>query len=255
MRTAFIGCSLKQRGWQHLLQFGFLAFVALIIVIGRNGEDFEYKTYVCAPTHLQDERKYWRNVSLAFQNWSYDIRDRYSFCQNIDPAAICHSICSASKNFLSLSHTRHHMGQCDILYYRHLHWRILCKPGDRHEEIRQSNELIVWQCKYRRNMRISDVPKFCRVGDGRGVLTGSANVATDFLILLLPLPVILRLQVPFKKKIRLLLVFGIGLFACVASVVRLVYSLQVNVNADPKTYQLNLDRSGLWGWVKCNFFS
>ena len=101
-------------------------------------------------------------------------------------------------------------------------------------------------------MRISDLPKFCRVGDGRGVLTGSGNIATDFLILLLPLPVILRLQMPFKKKIRLLFVFGIGLFACVTSVVRLVYSLQVNVEADPQTYQLNLDRSGLWGWVKCD---
>lgn len=76
-------------------------------------------------------------------------------------------------------------------------------------------------------------------------MSGFINVASDFVILLLPLPILFRLQTALRKKIRPLLLFGVGLFACIASVVRLVYSLQLDITSDPTTYQLTVDKQGL----------
>ncbi|KAL8787889.1 MAG: hypothetical protein Q9195_007582 [Heterodermia aff. obscurata] len=80
-------------------------------------------------------------------------------------------------------------------------------------------------------------------------MTGYFNVVSDFLVLILPLPVLLRLQIPSSKKVRLLLVFGFGLFACIASVVRLVNSIQLPSEGSP-TYQLHTDKEGLWASVE-----
>jgi hypothetical protein len=76
-------------------------------------------------------------------------------------------------------------------------------------------------------------------------MSGSVNVATDFLILILPLPICIRLQMPLNKKLRILSVFGIGLFACIASVVRLGYSLRMNIQVYDKTNQLKINVLGL----------
>ena len=54
---------------------------------------------------------------------------------------------------------------------------------------------------------------------------------------------------PMGKRLRLLFVFGFGLLACAASVVRLVYSLQLDPNLESTAYQLNIDKEGLWAWV------
>ena len=55
---------------------------------------------------------------------------------------------------------------------------------------------------------------------------------------------------PLNKKIRLLFVFGFGFFACVASVVRLVYSIKLDAKLDPHDYQLTLDKEGLWAFAE-----
>ena len=51
------------------------------------------------------------------------------------------------------------------------------------------------------------------------------------------------------KKFRVTAVFGVGLLACIASVVRLVYSVELlrvpTVNAAP---QLVIDKEGLWAY-------
>lgn len=52
---------------------------------------------------------------------------------------------------------------------------------------------------------------------------------------------------PWEKKVRVVAVFGMGLFACIASVLRLVYSLEIILVAvNSPTYQLNIYRLGLW---------
>jgi hypothetical protein len=52
------------------------------------------------------------------------------------------------------------------------------------------------------------------------------NLITDIIILVIPMPYILRLHVPYRKKVALICVFGVGMIAIFASVVR-VYILTV----------------------------
>ncbi|KAL8706502.1 MAG: hypothetical protein Q9201_000434 [Fulgogasparrea decipioides] len=103
----------------------------------------------------------------------------------------------------------------------------------------------VFECKPRRKLWIPHTPGHCRNEHARGLFSGSINVVSDFLILILPLPILLRLQMPSGKKLRLLLVFGVGLAACVASIVRLVYTVQINPDIDSKEYQLQINKEGL----------
>ena len=75
-------------------------------------------------------------------------------------------------------------------------------------------------------------------------------VILDFSILLLPLPLIWRLQMAWKKKSRVIAVFGVGLLACIASVMRLVYQIELTrVPPNTPVYQLNIDRIGLWAYA------
>lgn len=98
----------------------------------------------------------------------------------------------------------------------------------------------------RRKLWIPNTPGHCHSEHSRGVFSGYINVVSDFLILILPFPILLRLQMPSTEKARFLFVFGIGLFACIASVVRLVYSTQLDSEADSAEYQLRIDKEGLW---------
>ncbi|KAL8693457.1 MAG: hypothetical protein Q9218_001728 [Villophora microphyllina] len=107
-----------------------------------------------------------------------------------------------------------------------------------------------WQCTPHHKLWIPSTPGHCRDEHARGVYSGSINVVSDFMILLLPIPVIVRLQMPSVKKVRPLVVFGVGLFACIAAVVRLVYSTQLEPDGDSRSYQLNIDKEGLWAFAE-----
>ncbi|KJK62573.1 hypothetical protein P875_00095234 [Aspergillus parasiticus SU-1] len=54
--------------------------------------------------------------------------------------------------------------------------------------------------------------------------TGAFNILTDVLTFALPIPVLLKLQMPSKQKAYVIFIIALGLIACVASIVRLVYS-------------------------------
>jgi hypothetical protein len=69
----------------------------------------------------------------------------------------------------------------------------------------------------------ADSITFCRHYSGPIVLlNASFNVATDFWILLMPIPLILKLNLRLKQKLGIVAVFLAGLAACVASLARLV---------------------------------
>lgn len=48
------------------------------------------------------------------------------------------------------------------------------------------------------------------------------NIGNDFAVLILPLPAITQLRLPRKQKMCLILMFLLGFFVCVVSIVRLV---------------------------------
>jgi len=68
------------------------------------------------------------------------------------------------------------------------------------------------------------------------VSAGALNVVTDFMVMALPIPHILKLQLAFKRKIGLIVMFSLGLFITAISILR-IKSLQLISFTDP-TYTL-----------------
>ncbi|KAK3344509.1 hypothetical protein B0T25DRAFT_487390 [Lasiosphaeria hispida] len=59
------------------------------------------------------------------------------------------------------------------------------------------------------------------------------HVATDFLIFLIPIPVVLKMMAPsWKEKACLILIFAIGFFVCIISVLRIVWIVQLYSSTD-----------------------
>ncbi|PHH63289.1 hypothetical protein CDD81_6146 [Ophiocordyceps australis] len=52
-------------------------------------------------------------------------------------------------------------------------------------------------------------------------VSAASSAVTDFYVLLLPLPLIWRLNLHLARKLRAMAVFGLGLLACIASLIRL----------------------------------
>ena len=73
---------------------------------------------------------------------------------------------------------------------------------------------------------------------GIGLFNSSVNALTDLVFVALPIPIILKLQVNRKTKISLIVILGLGVFACAASLVKISY--QVNVLRDPDGTRYNL---------------
>jgi len=79
---------------------------------------------------------------------------------------------------------------------------------------------------------------------------GSINIATDIMILLLPMPEIRKLQMQKRQKIVLAFIFGLGWVACIISMVR-IYSLRViqkNMH-DPTWYSVYV---AYWSVIEAN---
>lgn len=110
---------------------------------------------------------------------------------------------------------------------------------------------FIFQCTPRHKQWNPTVPGRCQDRRQTGVFSGSINVVSDLLILLLPLPVIWRLRMTRNKKFRLLGVFGFGSFACVASIVRLFYTIKANNTTPGSTaYQMEVNKQGLWAMAE-----
>lgn len=77
--------------------------------------------------------------------------------------------------------------------------------------------------------------------------TAIFNVITDFAILILPMPILWKLQMPRKKKILTTAVFATGFLACVTSVWRTYYAWQIFQSRD---ISYNVVKMGLWTYAE-----
>ncbi|KAL8868635.1 MAG: hypothetical protein Q9174_004860 [Haloplaca sp. 1 TL-2023] len=69
------------------------------------------------------------------------------------------------------------------------------------------------------------------------LISAVANTITDIAVFLLPLYSIWDLQLPWERKVGVSAVFAVGLFACIASIMRLVTSVPL-LHTDNSTYHL-----------------
>ncbi|KAK7917472.1 hypothetical protein PG985_011080 [Apiospora marii] len=65
-----------------------------------------------------------------------------------------------------------------------------------------------------------------------GIFNGAVNITTDFIFVLLPIPMILKLQVNTRTKATLIVALSLGIFACIAAIVRVYLGAHIFENAD-----------------------
>ena len=89
--------------------------------------------------------------------------------------------------------------------------------------------VTIFQCKPVRSAWDFTLKRDCLNIVSFFYFTTAFSIFTDFLLCILPLPVFFRLKLPVRQKAIVSLLFGIGLFATVASALRI--SVLKNVNS------------------------
>ncbi|KAH8655106.1 hypothetical protein BGZ60DRAFT_435500 [Tricladium varicosporioides] len=77
----------------------------------------------------------------------------------------------------------------------------------------------------------------------------SFNIFTDLIVLLLPMPALMEIQLPKKQKIVLMFVFALGGFVCLISILRLHSLYTLSVSSDLTYDNLN---AALWSAIEAN---
>lgn len=62
------------------------------------------------------------------------------------------------------------------------------------------------------------------------ILTGSINIATDVMVLLLPIPSLIRLEMSWPRRLTLIATFACGLFTCIVGALRLQEIVTIDFN-------------------------
>ncbi|PQE22697.1 hypothetical protein CJF31_00001637 [Rutstroemia sp. NJR-2017a BVV2] len=71
------------------------------------------------------------------------------------------------------------------------------------------------------------------------------NILQDFTILFLPLPELWKLQVSMRKKVQLFIMFGVGLFVSIISIIRLRYLVSFGNTTNPTMWSVVETQTGI----------
>jgi len=74
--------------------------------------------------------------------------------------------------------------------------------------------------------------------------TGIWGFLSDFYVFVLPLPCVWNLNMKMERKVKLTIAFSVGLFACIASIIRFVFTIQLVDNVD-----------STWNYIKLSIWS
>ncbi|KAL3481340.1 hypothetical protein BJX99DRAFT_271274 [Aspergillus californicus] len=77
-------------------------------------------------------------------------------------------------------------------------------------------------------------------------ITGALNLVTDLMVLTMPMPYLWKLEMRMSQKVPLIGVFAVGLFVCVATILRLV-SLSI---LDFNDLTSNITDAMIWGTIE-----
>lgn len=78
------------------------------------------------------------------------------------------------------------------------------------------------------------------------------QIATDFLIFLLPLPVVWSIRAPKDQKIMLTIVFSFGFFICIVSIIRLIRLILLSTVEDRFDYSFTGVETTYWSIIEIN---
>ncbi|KAL4962760.1 uncharacterized protein BDV14DRAFT_191416 [Aspergillus stella-maris] len=77
-------------------------------------------------------------------------------------------------------------------------------------------------------------------------ITGALNLVTDLMVLTMPMPYLWKLEMRISQKLPLIAVFAIGLFVCVATIMRLVSLSLLDFN----DLTFNITDALIWGTIE-----
>jgi hypothetical protein len=78
----------------------------------------------------------------------------------------------------------------------------------------------------------SVAPQNC-INEGAHILAaGIINTCSDFCVVLIPIPVVMKLKLPLRQRIVCALLFGAGFIVCIAGGFRIAYMYQLNTTYD-----------------------
>ncbi|KAH7361008.1 hypothetical protein BKA65DRAFT_547708 [Rhexocercosporidium sp. MPI-PUGE-AT-0058] len=83
-------------------------------------------------------------------------------------------------------------------------------------------------------------------------LSAAISVVLDVVILILPIPVLIRLKMSFKEKLSLIMMFSLGSLACITSGIRLKYLVAFATSKDPTYLPLTGDNAlpAIWSFIE-----
>lgn len=83
---------------------------------------------------------------------------------------------------------------------------------------------VYWQAHYYWDL-VANVADQCSNYQYYEIVQGCITITADVLMLLVAIPIIVKVRIPLKQKIILLLVFGMGIFVIIAAILTKVYCL------------------------------
>ncbi|KAL3482502.1 hypothetical protein BJX99DRAFT_243088 [Aspergillus californicus] len=80
-------------------------------------------------------------------------------------------------------------------------------------------------------------------------LTAGLQITGDLILVVLPMPQLVRLQIPLRQKLCLMLIFALGLFVCATSIARL---LAINVLLHSQDFSRGNGLAAVWSVAETN---
>ncbi|CZR64379.1 uncharacterized protein PAC_14277 [Phialocephala subalpina] len=108
--------------------------------------------------------------------------------------------------------------------------------------------VVLFQCIPVRSVWDRSVDGHCANLGAIGYAGAAFSIVEDLVILVLPIPQLNTLQLPLNKKVGLMLMFSVGSFACVTSMVRLKYLAQIDTSFDITWDNANVL---IWSVIEC----
>lgn len=79
---------------------------------------------------------------------------------------------------------------------------------------------------------LSFTPQKCINETYHLLAAGIINTITDFCVVLIPIPIVLKLRLPRRQQIILVMIFGAGFIVCFAGAVRIYFTYQLTITYD-----------------------
>lgn len=104
----------------------------------------------------------------------------------------------------------------------------------------------VFQCRPISAVFLADVPAYANCTDIVTLYLSSSpvNIITDLTILLLPMPLLTKMRLPFKQKIILVITFSFGFFVAVVDVVRIAFLQEAAISRSAEVKSIHIQNIG-----------